>query len=378
MHGVMFWKAGRGCKWTGTGQRFEPEEVSHLITWRDSRCSSNFLSSLPPPWSHVSVATGFGCATIYWYLQNKPDFLKHYDVSGTIQDYVASMLCGLQRPRMSTQNAASWGYFNTTRKSWNTDILGKSHFPVHLLPEVVDPGDLAGETSCVWHAIPKGTAVGAALGDCQCSVNSCLPESTDAVLYIGTSAQLTILAPVGFQPGESPDPRSPRTYIPYFGNRYLAVAASLNGGNVVSAFMDMLTEWMAELGLEVPRSTLYQRTIQAALAQADTALSVSATVFGERHTPEERASVADIVTSNLSLGHVTRALCRGMIRNLHSMMPSQCLVEAGAKRILASGNALSRNEVLRQEVERMYPFPVVYGKDMEAAVGAALVMLRRQ
>nr|XP_056721334.1 sedoheptulokinase [Euleptes europaea] len=380
MHGIVFWKAGRGCKWTGsgTGQRFEPEEVSHLITWQDGRCSSIFLSLLPPPQSHLSVATGFGCATIYWYLRNSPDFLTRYDVAGTIQDYVVSMLCGQERPRMSVQNAASWGYFNTTRKNWNMDILGESHFPIHFLPEIVDPGDLAGETSCVWHAIPKGAQVGAALGDCQCSVYSCMPKSTDAVLNIGTSAQLTVLAPFGFQPAESPDPRSPVTYFPYFGNRYLAVAASLNGGNVLAAFVDMLAEWMAELGLEVPRSALYLRTIQAALARADTALSVCPTVFGERHMPEQRGSVTDIAASDLSLGHVTRALCRGVVQNLHSMMPSQRLAEAGAKRILASGSALSRNEVLRQEVERTYPFPVVYGKDMDAAVGAALVMLHRK
>ncbi|XP_054857580.1 sedoheptulokinase [Eublepharis macularius] len=380
MHGIVFWKAGRGCKWTGsgTGQRFEPQEVSCLITWQDGRCSSSFLSSLPPPRSHLSVATGFGCATVYWYLRNSPDFLKRYDVAGTIHDYVVTMLCGQEQPRMSVQNAASWGYFNTTQKTWNMDILGESQFPLHLLPKVVEPGDLAGETSCTWHAIPKGTEVGVALGDCQCSVYSCMPQSTDAVLNFGTSAQLTMQAPFGFQPGDSPDPCSPVAYFPYFGNRYLAVAASLNGGNVLATFVDMLAEWMAELGLEVPHSVLFPRAIQAALAQADTALSIRPTVFGERHVPEQRGSVTDIVASDLSLGHVTRALCRGVVQNLNSMLPSERLLEMGAKRILASGSALSRNEVLRQEVEKMYPFPVVYGKDMDAAVGAALVMLHRQ
>lgn len=62
-----------GCKWTegGTGPIFEPEEVSHLVTWQDGRCSPAFLSSLPLPQSHISLATGFGCATIYWYLKQR-------------------------------------------------------------------------------------------------------------------------------------------------------------------------------------------------------------------------------------------------------------------------------------------------------------------
>ncbi|XP_061460761.1 sedoheptulokinase isoform X2 [Rhineura floridana] len=329
MHGVVFWKMGRGCKWTesGHGWRFEPQEVSHLITWQDGRCSSHFLSSLPQPQSHLSVATGFGCATIYWYLKNS---------------------------------------------------LKESNFPVHFLPEVVQPGELAGGTSCTWHRIPKGTEVGAALGDFQCSVYSCMTGCTDAVLNISTSAQLTVLMPPGFQPGDSPDPRSPVAYYPYFDNSYLVVAASLNGGNVMATFVDMLVQWMAELGLEVPESDLYPRIIGAALAQTDTGLTICPTVFGERHIPERLASVTGIAASDLSLGHVTRALCHGVVQNLHSMLSSEHLKEAGVTRILASGSALGKNEVMRQEVEKAYPFPVVYGKDVDAAVGAAQAMLPRK
>ncbi|XP_074701604.1 transient receptor potential cation channel subfamily V member 1-like isoform X2 [Strix aluco] len=249
MHGIVFWKKDKGCKWTecDTGSTFEPEEVSHLITWQDGRCSPTFLSSLPLPQSHISLATGFGCATVYWYLKKSPDFLKSYDAAGTIHDYVVAMLCDLKKPLMSVQNAASWGYFNCRSKSWNTDILKKSGFPVHLLPEVGDPGSIAGKTICAWHGIPKGAKVGIALGDFQCSVYFCLTERTDAVLNISTSAQLTVSMPPGFQPPETPDPSSAVTYFPYFDGDYLAVAASLNGGNVLATFVDMVARWTEEL-----------------------------------------------------------------------------------------------------------------------------------
>ncbi|NWI95551.1 SHPK Sedoheptulokinase, partial [Pitta sordida] len=376
MHGVVFWKSDKGCKWTegSTGPAFEPEDISHLVTWQDGRCSPTFLSSLPLPQSHVSLATGFGCATVYWYLKKSPDFLKAYDAAGTIQDYVVAMLCDLKKPLMSVQNAASWGYFNSRSKSWNTDILEKSGFPVHLLPEVGDPGSIAGRTVRAWHGIPKGTEVGIALGDFQCSVYSCLTERTDAVLNISTSAQLTISMPPGFQPPETPDPSSALTYFPYFNGDYLAVAASLNGGNVLATFVGMVAQWTEELGLHVQESAIYTRIIQAALAQHHSKLSVHPTVFGERHVPEQLASVTSIAASELSLGHVTRALCRGIVENLNSMLPVQRLRETGVRRILGSGSALARNEVLRQEVERIFPFPVVYGKDVDAAVGAAMVM----
>ncbi|XP_070334989.1 sedoheptulokinase isoform X2 [Odocoileus virginianus] len=312
MHGVMFWKTGQGCAWTEGGATpvFEPGAVSHLVTWQDGRCSSEFLASLPQPESHLSVATGFGCATIFWLLKNSPDFLKSYDTAGTIHDYVVAMLCGLARPLMSDQNAASWGYFNTRSQSWNLEILGAAGFPVQLLPDVAEPGSVAGRTSQAWFEIPRGTQVGVALGDLQASVYSCMAQKTDA-------------------------------------------------------------------GLEVEESMVYSGMIQAAAQQRDTCLTITPTVLGERHLPDQLASVTGISSSDLSLGHVTRALCRGIIQNLYSMLPFQQLREWGVERVIGSGSALSRNEVLKQEVQRAFPLPVSYGQDVDAAVGAALVMLQR-
>ncbi|KAJ1185935.1 hypothetical protein NDU88_002721 [Pleurodeles waltl] len=380
MHGVVFWKINQGCKWTetGTGVVFQPDVVSSLVTWQDGRCSKEFLNSLPQPQSHLSVATGFGCATIYWYLKNRPNFLKQYNAASTIQDFVVAMLCGLQTPLMSVQNAASWGYFNTVTKSWNHDILRESGFPVSLLPDIGEPGEVAGRTLYQWCGIPKGAKVGLALGDFQCSVYSSMTENTDAVLNVSTSAQLTFSLPPGFQPVESPDPQAAVAYFPYFNNRYLAVAASLNGGNVLAEFVRMLSQWTAELGFEVPDSTIYAQMIKAASSYDNTKLTITPTIFGERHIPHLLASVSNISVSELSLGHVARSLCRGIVQNLHSMLPYERLKEAGITRIIGSGSALSRNEVLRQEVESVFPLPVVYGKDVDSAFGAALVMMHRR
>ncbi|XP_015994334.2 sedoheptulokinase [Rousettus aegyptiacus] len=379
MHGILFWKTGQGCEWTegGAAPVFKPRAVSHLVTWQDGRCSSGFLASLPQPESHLNVATGFGCATIFWLLKNSPEFLKSYDAAGTIHDYVVAMLCGLPRPLMSDQNAASWGYFNTRSQTWNLEILRASGFPIHLLPDIAEPASVAGRTSHAWFEIPKGTQVGVALGDLQASVYSCMAKRTDAVLNISTSVQLAASMPSGFQPAQTPDPAAPVAYFPYFDRTYLAVAASLNGGNVLATFVHMLVQWMADLGLEVEESTVYSRMIQAAARQKDTCLTITPTVLGERHLPDQLASVTRISSSDLSLGHVTRALCRGIVQNLHSMLPFQQLKEWGIERVVSSGSALSRNEVLKQEVQRAFPFLVTFGQDVDAAVGAALALLQR-
>lgn len=67
---------------------------------------------------------------------------------------------------------------------WFACSLRESGFPIHLLPEVGDPGVVAGRMSRGWHGIPKGAEVGLALGDFQCSVYSCLAERSDAGSFL--------------------------------------------------------------------------------------------------------------------------------------------------------------------------------------------------
>ncbi|XP_035638122.1 sedoheptulokinase isoform X1 [Oncorhynchus keta] len=375
MHGVVFWKAQTGCNWSGGDSRhlFSPRDTSHLITWQDGRCNSDFLSTLPNPDSHLSIATGFGCATIFWYMKYRPGFLSDFMVAGTIHDYVVSMLCGLESCVMTGQNAASWGYFNTATNQWNIDILKDAGFPVHLLPECVPSGCMAGQTCCEWHGIPASTPVGAALGDFQCSVYSSMTDRTEAVLNISTSAQLTYAMPLDFTPPNIPDPTSSISYFPYFDGSYLAVAASLNGGNVMATLVGMLSGWMNELEVEVSDSSLYEKLIRCALGVDSSDLRVSPTILGERHDPLSLGQVSNIHPSNLSLGHMTRAVCRGVLDNITSMMHPVFLLEAGVQRIKGSGSALSRNAVLRQEAERAFPLPVEYGQDVDSAVGVAIV-----
>ncbi|KAK7925689.1 hypothetical protein WMY93_007999 [Mugilogobius chulae] len=377
MHGVVFWKARSGCDWSSKNF-FVAKDTSELITWQDRRSDNDFIATLPKPDSHLSLATGFGCVTIFWFLKHRPRFLEGFTTAGTIQDYVVSMLCGLETCVMTPQNAGSWGYFNTSTNQWNLEILEAAGFPIRLLPQCIPSGAIAGHTCMDWHGIAAGTPVGAALGDFQCSVYSCMSTSTDAVLNISTSAQLTHAMPAGFTPPNSPQSNSPISYFPYFESSYLAVAASLNGGNVLATFVDMLMKWTSELGAEIPESSIYEKLIGCALTQNTNDLNVLPTIFGERHSPLCFGKVTNISPSNLSLGNVTRALCRGIISNLTSMMPAIYLHQAGVTRIVGSGTALARNQVLRQEVEKAFSqISVVYGQNTDSAVGVAMVLCDR-
>lgn len=149
MHGVTLWQHSASTPaWerieTGgpnPGVKFEVtrSQVSNLYTWQDSRCDEAFLSGLPTPDSHIKPSTGYGCSTLFWFAKNRPEKVAKYNCSGTIQDFAVALLCDMEKPVMSTQNAASWGFFNTTKGTWNKEILEKAGFPVQLLPSVVKP-----------------------------------------------------------------------------------------------------------------------------------------------------------------------------------------------------------------------------------------------
>lgn len=122
---------------------------------------------------------------------------------------------------------------------------------------------------------------------------------------------------------------------------------------------------------------MYQKLIHCGLNQTTSDLRVTPTLLGERHDPLRLAQVTDISPSALSLGHVVRALSRGILENVCSMMSADHLRRAGVTRIVGSGSAIARNEVLRQEVERAFPLPVAYGQNADSAVGVAMVFSDR-
>jgi sedoheptulokinase len=126
MHGCVFWKSDHEkFNLQHFNERYNGEFcdfISHLITWEDQRCTTEFISSLPASKTSIPLSTGFGCATIFWFARNSPCFLSSYDCAGTVQDLLVALLCGLSKPVMSTQNAVSWGCYDTNQKTWEKEM----------------------------------------------------------------------------------------------------------------------------------------------------------------------------------------------------------------------------------------------------------------
>lgn len=131
MHGLVMWT--RGLVGNTECDKILPSslseelsrsfvKISNLFTWQDGRCSTEFLRSIPTPESHLRIATGFGCCTLFWLSRHEPGCLECYRCAGTVHDLLVTVLCDLEEPLMSSHNAASWGYFDPVTASWNTDL----------------------------------------------------------------------------------------------------------------------------------------------------------------------------------------------------------------------------------------------------------------
>lgn len=221
MHGVVLWKHGEAWSRNAKDQVVVDTTgaVSSLYTWQDGRCDPGFLASLPRPRSHLGLSTGYGCATMFWLLRNRPEYIQKFDRCGTVMDFVVAMMLELSQAVTSVQNAAGFGFFDCISMQWNSEILEEAKFPVEMLPKVIKSSESAGTLPRDWFDIPAGTPVSAAMGDLQCSVKSTLEDSDkDAVVNVSTSAQMAFVQPDGFKPTvvSGDEARTSTEYFPYF------------------------------------------------------------------------------------------------------------------------------------------------------------------
>lgn len=174
------------------------------------------------------------------------------------------------------------------------------------------------------------------------------------------------------------------TMFPYFHDQVLLVAASLNGGNVLEKFVEMLIDWNFEIGLLDSRNDdefknrLWSRLIHLGEQKINCSNKISKLecvpkLFAERHDKQKFASIGNINVNNVDLGHVFASICEGLIRNLKEMITLELLIdELGCNRIIVTGNAIIRNPILKHYLQNEFDrVEIVYKASSDAAIGAA-------
>ncbi|XP_065324926.1 sedoheptulokinase-like isoform X2 [Gordionus sp. m RMFG-2023] len=336
MHGVILWKNDiNNIDILSTDIN---NYCSFLYTWEDQR-SESILKYIPTPFSQTKVFSGYGCATLFW-LQTQKLELQSYEQSGTIGDFIVFYLCKLSKSIISYHNAMSWGYFDAISKNWNIDILNKTNFPIKLLPDIQDPSYIAGYLTTHFYDIKIGIPIYITLGDLQCSIYANFTHNNKAVFNMGTSTQIALTMPSDFIPPyiherhNIKDLIPPIEFVPFFDSRYLAIAASLNGGNIISLFIEMLQNWLSFFGSNITSNVIWESlervNAEDTTSVYDNLLDINPIIFGERHDSADMTSfITKITSSNIKIDLVYTALCKGLVQNIIRMMPKKFLISNG-------------------------------------------------
>ena len=97
-------------------------------------------------------------------------------------------------------------------------------------------------------------------------------------------------------------------------------------------------------------------------------MTIDANLFGERHQPDKRFSIANVSSSDLKIEHIGKSLANSILMNLRNMF-GNCDFE----KILACGGAFNKNPLFKEALQFVFnEKTVVFERESDAALGAAM------
>ena len=336
------------------------EALSPLYTWQDMQASLGENSSCEQleKLTKIRVPAGYGLATLYHLIcENKVPETPY--VTGTIMDFITMKLCGLSRPVMHITNAASWGFFSTSLNNFDSNLLEKAEIPKDVLPIVTAQKKVVGE----YQNIPVSVAIGDNQAAFMGSVND--PEKT-LLVNIGTGSQVSLLS------DKLPKDESLLVEVrPFDGERLLYSGSCLCGGRSYALLEKFFRQFATKCGLEnKPYYDVINCLAEEGLASGNI-VNISTTFAGTRENPNLRGAITKIGEDNFTPESFAAGLLVGMAEELYQLY--QKMPHDGITKLVASGNGVRKNPVLRQVIEEVFRMELtIPDHTEEAAYGAAM------
>ncbi len=376
MHGILYVdKTGRA--------------VSPCYTWKEEAGNETFgeetYASYLSRVTDCEMYTGYGSVT-HFSLQQTGQIPAQAVYLTNIGDYIAMRLCDVKEPVMSPSIAASLGGFGLQERRFAMEALERAGVATSYYPQVRAAGFVLGAY--------EGIPVTCAQGDNQASFYAAIGEKQDALsVNVGTGSQVSLFHRELIEGTEA-------EIRPFTEKGFLYVQASVNGGKVYERLAEFVKGTVfAVTGIE---TDVYEKLEEAGAQVPATDLRITPLLYGSRQrqvsgesvkrpaaenlalgrnvgqpapgNPAPGGSMIGLTAGNFTLGHMVRAYVRGMALELYRMyeqLPE--VLKQGKREIIASGNGIRKNRLLRQEVERLFGLPVRF-RDIaeEAAAGAAM------
>ena len=322
------------------------DAVSPLYTWQDARANAEYKDGKSYAQT-LGCFAGYGLATDFYNDANGlvPENAVYLC---TIADYAVMQLCGNKKPVCHITNAASLGCFDVKNNFFTVDNP--------RLPEVT-----ADFRCCGYY---KGIPVCVALGDNQASFIGSVSDSGNALLNVGTGAQISWLS-------ETPVTAESVETRPFDGNRYLAAGCSLCGGRAYAMFEKFCREIANAAGAEI--DSYYPILNKMLENKISSEITGDCRFCGTRNNPDLRGSYSGISENNFTPADFAFATLDGMAQELYDMYSASDKKTNG---IVCSGNGMRKNEVLRRIVAEKFGADIkVPLYEEEAACGAAFSAL---
>lgn len=348
--------------------------VTPLYTWQDGSGNEKFDDK--HTYAQVlrekvgTAATGYGMTT-HFYLCHRGELPETAVWMTSISDYIAMRLCNKNEPIIAVDMAASWGCFDLKKKEFLKEKLEAAGVRTDCIPKLCQGHEMIGEAVVTGL---EGVPVMASLGDNQASFIGSVQNLKDTVLVnIGTGSQ------VSFGIGNFYETEGSIELRPCTKDSYLLVGAGLCGGRAYAMLEQFYRQIVGMSGDDSEKNVLYETMEKQARDYVekfgiDSAWKVRTTFSGTRTDPLERGNISNIGVENFTPEAMTVGMLMGILEELYEMYQEMCqMTGEKAVRLVASGNGIRRNSLMREMAENMFGMKMNIPKcQEEAAFGAAI------
>ncbi len=344
--------------------------ISNLITWQDQRGNLiyknnktyvEYLNEI----SGYTLSTGYGSVTHFYNQENNNIPLEAVTFC-TIHDLVVMFLTGNKRPIIHSSNAASIGFFDLKKLSFDEIMLKKAHIDSNFYPEIAKEYTIAGKTK-------KGIPVAIAIGDNQASFLGSVSKLNNTLLInVGTGSQISCVI-------EDVVSINGLECRPLVDGKNLLVGSALCGGKAYAILEKFLRE-IVNIFTSEKIDSLYSKMdkIMKTYQNGNNTLKVDTTFSGTRKNPEKRGVIRNIDIENFNVYNLCDAFMGGIVSELIDyFFQIKSILNNDSFEIIGSGNGIRFNSRLVEKFEEKFngKMKIPQYKE-EAAFGAALYGLK--
>lgn len=354
MHGILYTNKEGQC-------------ISPLYTWQDG-------SGDQPEFDGESIAvqitrkygifaaTGFGLVTYLYHVKKGLVPVGSASVC-TVSDYLGMCLTGRKSPLLHASNGASLGFYDTKNWCFQEEMIADAGMELSMLPEVTADIKELGTY--------RGIPVLVSLGDNQASFLGAVGMQENVwQVNVGTGGQISVLSEQHFE-------ASGIEARPFLKKKYILTGAVLCAGRAYAILEQFFQRYAEAMGIESGEQYGIMEKLARSAQKDAGGIRVVTKFMGTRVNPELRGNISGLSEENFLPENLVLGVIQGIIREFYDIYQEIHLgVGIRAEKLIASGNGVRRNEVLQDNLKRMFQTDLEMAAfQEEAACGAALSAL---